>query len=142
MQRAKSKGKEIRDAYVKAIPGLGKLLDAVKEAAQRGWVKSIDGRKITVNSPHKALNMLLQSSAGVIAKRWMVLVDETNRLCGINSHQLAFVHDELQFECHPDHVNDLRTSLVHGATAAGEYYNLRIRIDAEATQGSNWAETH
>jgi len=142
LQRAKSKGKEIRDAYVKAIPGLGKLLDAVKEAAQRGWVKSIDGRKITVNSPHKALNMLLQSSAGVIAKRWMVLVDETNRLCGINSHQLAFVHDELQFECHPDHVNDLRTSLVHGATAAGEYYNLRIRIDAEATQGSNWAETH
>lgn len=141
-QRAKSKGKEIRDAYVKAIPGLGKLLDAVKEAAQRGWVKSIDGRKITVDSPHKALNMLLQSSAGVIAKRWMVLVDETNRLCDINSHQLAFVHDELQFECHPDHVNDLRTSLVHGATAAGEYYNLRIRIDAEATQGSNWAETH
>ena len=29
--------------------------------------------KIDVDSPHKALNYLLQSGAGVIAKRWMVI---------------------------------------------------------------------
>ena len=36
------------------------------------------------------------------------------------------------------HANDLRTSLVHSALQTGEYYNLRIRIDAEAGEGSNW----
>ena len=39
---AKAKGREIRDAYVKAIPGLDKLLEAVKTASTRGFIKSID----------------------------------------------------------------------------------------------------
>ena len=37
--------------------------------------------------------------------------------------QLAFIHDELQFECHPDHAQALSASLV-AAAAAGEYYNF------------------
>ena len=139
---AKKKGKEIRAAYVDAVDGLGDLLDAVKKAAERGFIKSIDGRTIKVDSPHKALNYLLQSGAGVIAKRWMVINQETMREAQICASQLGFIHDELQFECAPEHVGDLSTSLVYSATAAGEYYNMRIRIDAEATNGNNWSETH
>ena len=55
---AKRKGKEIRSAYVSAIDGLADLLAAVAKAAERGYVKSIDGRKIALDSPHKALNYL------------------------------------------------------------------------------------
>jgi DNA polymerase I-like protein with 3'-5' exonuclease and polymerase domains len=139
---AKKKGKEIRAAYVEAVEGLGDLLLAIKKAGERGYIKSIDGRKITVDSPHKALNYCLQSGAGVIAKRWMVINQETIREAQICASQLGFIHDELQFECAPEHVGDLSTSLVYSATAAGEYYNMRIRIDAEATQGNNWSETH
>ena len=139
---AKRKGKEIRSAYVSAVDGLGELITAVAKAADRGFVKSIDGRKIKVDSPHKALNYLLQSGAGVVAKRWMVINQETVKSTQLCCSQLAFVHDELQFECAPEHINDLRTSLEYSATAAGEYYNLRIRIDAESGEGSNWSETH
>ena len=89
--------------------------------------------KINVDSPHKALNYCLQSGAGVIAKRWMVINQETMREAQICASQLGFIHDELQFECAPEHIGDLSTSLVYSATAAGEYYNMRIRIDAEAT---------
>ena len=139
---AKKKGKEIRAAYVDAVEGLGELLTAIKKASERGFIKSIDGRKVTVDSPHKALNYCLQSGAGVIAKRWMVINQETMREAQICAAQLGFIHDELQFECAPEHVEDLSTSLVYSATAAGEYYNMRIRIDAEATNGKNWSETH
>ena len=52
------------------------------------------------------------------------------KLC---ASQVGFIHDELQFECDPTHVNDLCSSLVYSATAAGEYYNMRIKIEAEAT---------
>ena len=139
---AKRKGKEIRQAYIEAIEGLGPLLEAIKKAAERGFIKSIDGRKIKVDSPHKALNYCLQSGAGTIAKRWMVInrdhIKELNLCCS----QLAFVHDELQFECDPTHVNDLSTSLVLSAKEAGEYYNLRVEIDAEATTGKDWSQTH
>jgi len=139
---AKRKGKEIRKAYVDAVDGLGDLLEAIKKVAEQGSIRSIDGRQIAVDSPHKALNYLLQSGAGVIAKRWMVINQDTIKQTNLCCAQLAFVHDELQFECAEEHINDLRTSLVYSATAAGEYYNMRIRIDAEAKHGNNWAEVH
>ena len=140
--KAKRKGKEIREAFVSAIDGLAELLEAIKEASKKGFVRSIDGRKILVDSPHKALNYLLQSGAGVVAKRWMVINQDTIKQTGLCAAQLAFIHDELQFECHPEHANDLSASLVYSAAAAGEYYNLRIPIEAEAKQGKDWSEVH
>jgi len=139
---AKRKGKEIRSAYVSAVDGLGDLIAAVNKAADRGFIKSIDGRKIALDSPHKALNYLLQSGAGVVAKRWMLINHEHIKELQLCCSQLAFVHDELQFEVDPQHAKDLCSSLVLAATEAGEYYNIRCRIDAEATTGKNWSETH
>ena len=72
----------------------------------------------------------------------MVVNHETVKGLDINARQLAFVHDELQFECAPEHADDLSTSLVYSATRAGEIYNMRVRIDAEAKKGKNWAEVH
>jgi DNA polymerase I-like protein with 3'-5' exonuclease and polymerase domains len=140
--KARAKGKEIREAYMDAIPGLKKLVDATKAAANRGFIKAIDGRKITVESGHKALNYLLQSSAGVIAKRWMVINNETIQQTNIQCSQLAFIHDELQYECTAEYIRDLSASLVYSAAAAGEYYSCRIPIAAEAKTGANWAEVH
>ena len=139
---AKKKGREIRHAYIEAVEGLGKLLDAVKKASEKGYIKSLDGRKINVDSPHKALNYLLQSGAGVLAKRWMVISNDTVKQCNLYADQLAFVHDEIQYECAPDHVDDLKFALEMSAVAAGEYYNLRIPIAAEAADGPTWNETH
>ncbi len=141
--QAKKKGKEIREAFVSAIDGLSELLEAVKKKVkEKGFLLSIDKRPIKVDSPHKALNYLLQSSAAVIAKRWMVINDNTIKETGLCASQLAFIHDELQFECAPEHADDLSTSLVFSAAAAGEYYNLRIPIEAEAKQGRDWSEVH
>ena len=139
---ARKKGKEIRQAYMDAIPGLEKLVNATKKAAERGYVRSIDDRRISVDSGHKALNYLLQSGAGVVAKRWMVLTHESIIRADIKANQLAFIHDELQFETQEQYVNDLKFSLLWAAQSAGEYYNLRIPIAAEAKSGSNWSEVH
>jgi DNA polymerase I-like protein with 3'-5' exonuclease and polymerase domains len=140
--QAKKKGKEIREAFVSAIDGLSELLEAIKEASKKGYIKSIDGRHIIVDSPHKALNMLLQSSAAVIAKRWLVITNETIKQTGLCASQLAFIHDELQYECSPEQAAGVSTSLVLSSLTAGEYYNLRIPIEAEAKQGGDWSEVH
>ena len=137
--KAKRKGKEIRKAFVDAIPGLSDLLQAVKRAAERGYVRGLDGRNISVDKGHVALNYLLQGSAAIIAKRWMVLADEQ---LDSHSHQLGFIHDELQYETIPASVNDLKFLLELTAVQAGEYYNLRLPIAAEAKSGKNWAEVH
>ena len=140
--QAKKKGKEIREAFVSAIDGLSELLEAIKKASTKGFIKSIDGRHIKVDSPHKALNMLLQSSAAVIAKRWLVITNDTIKQTGLCASQLAFIHDELQYECSPEHAADLSASLVFSSLAAGEHYKLRVPIEAEAVSGQTWAETH
>ena len=136
---SKRKGKEIRKAFVDAIPGLSDLLKAVKRAAERGFVRGLDGRHCSVDKGHVALNYLLQGSAATIAKRWMVLTDAQ---LDSHSHQLGFIHDELQYETIPASVNDLKFLLELTAVQAGEYYNLRLPIAAEAKSGKNWAEVH
>jgi len=140
---ARKKGAEIRQAYMDAIPGLQKLVEAVKRKAKgAGEVLAIDGRRIACDGPHKALNYLLQGSAAVLAKRWMLLTHESIFRADIKAHQLAFVHDELQFECEEEYANDLKFSLLWAAQSAGEFYNLRVPIAAEAKQGRDWSEVH
>ena len=137
--QAKRKGKEIRKAFVNAIEGLSDLLKAVKRAAERGYVRGLDGRNISVDKGHVALNYLLQGSAAIIAKRWMVLADAQ---LDSHSHQLGFIHVELQYETIPASVNDLKFLLDLTAVQAGENYNLRLPIAAESKSGKNWAEVH
>ena len=69
----------------------------------------------------------------------MVLANENLRE---TTHQLAFVHDELQYEAEEKDVKDLMFNLEHSAVRAGEYYNLRLPIAAESKSGVNWAEVH
>jgi len=138
--QASKKGKEIRKAFVEAIDGLSELQKAVTDKSKSGFLKAIDGRKVLVDSPHKGLNYLLQCSAGVIAKRWMVIANQ--HIVDDNTHQLAFVHDELQYETTPENAMILMKILEESAKFAGEYYHLRCPIAAEAKTGNNWAEVH
>ena len=138
-EKAKKKGKEIRKAYIDAIPGLEKLLEGVHKASERGYVLGIDKRKILVDSKHKSLNYLIQGSSAVLAKRWMLLTHEN---LPPTAKQLAFVHDELQFECEKKDVEDLKFLLELSAVQAGEYYKLRCPIAAESKSGSTWADVH
>ena len=136
---ARKKGKEIREAYVAAIPGLKELLEAVHKASERGYVRGLDNRRILVDSRHKSLNYLIQGSSAIIAKRWMLYA---NKELPDDTHQLAFIHDELQFECPPTAVDAVSYILQLSAKEAGEHYNLRIPIAAEAKSGETWADVH
>ena len=138
-EAATKKGREIRKAYVDAIPGLKELLEGVHKASERGYVYGLDHRRIIVDSRHKSLNYLLQGSAAILAKRWMVLTHE--KLPG-SANQLAFVHDELQFECKEKEKEDLKFLLEFSAALAGEYYKMRCPVAAEAKSGSTWADVH
>ena len=135
--KARARGKQVRAAFIEAIDGLSELLQAVKKRSATGMILAIDGRKIFVDSQHKALNYLLQCSAGIVAKRWLYITHEN---LPPTAHQLAFVHDELQYECKEEHVEDLKFLLELSAAQAGEYYSLRVPMAAESKSGATWAE--
>ena len=138
-EAAAKKGREIRKAYVDAIPGLKELLTAVKKVSERGYILALDKRRILVDKPHKALNYLLQGSSAVLAKRWMLLTYEH---LPKSAHQLAFVHDELQYECDPKDKEDLQFLLELTAAQAGEHYDMRCPVAAESQSGHTWADVH
>ena len=138
-EEATKRGKEIRKAYIAAIPGLKELLEAVHKASERGYVYGLDHRRILVDSRHKSLNYLLQGSSAILAKRWMVLANEH---LPKSANQVAFVHDELQFEAESHEVDDLKFLLELTAVQAGEYYNMRCPVAAESQSGTTWADVH
>ena len=139
---AKRKGKEIRAAYVEAVDGLGELLKLLRKLLEKGPYDLSMEEKIEVDSPHKSLNYLPSVRSRCGRKRWMVINQDKIKQLQLCCSQLAFVHDELQFEVDPTHAQDLCSSLVLSSVEAGEYYNMRIRIDAEAVQGNDWSTTH
>jgi len=142
LEKAKKKGAEIRRAYMDAIPGLEKLVEDTKRVAGRGSIRAIDKRQIIVDKEHKALNCLLQGSAAVVAKRWLLLTDHNIRMSNMKYERYAFVHDEQVLGSDPKYAHDIAEICKLSALQAGEYYNLRLPIEADAQIGDNWAEVH
>jgi DNA polymerase I-like protein with 3'-5' exonuclease and polymerase domains len=140
--KATEKGKEIRKAYMDAIPGLNELVKAAKEVSKSGKIRAIDGRYICVDKGHKALNFLLQSSAGVVAKRWILITHEWLQSLDVTHERYAFVHDEQVIGAPPSSAEDVARLCKCSALEAGETYKLRLPIEADANIGDNWAEVH
>ena len=140
--KATEKGKEIRKAYMDAIPGLNELVKAAKEVSKSGKIRAIDGRYICVDKGHKALNFLLQSSAGVVAKRWLLITHEWLQSLNVKHHRYAFIHDEQVVGAPPSSAEDVARLCKVSALEAGEVYKLRLPIEAAANIGNNWAEVH
>ncbi|GCE65716.1 DNA-directed DNA polymerase [cyanobiont of Ornithocercus magnificus] len=135
-------GRGIRESYINGIHGYSDLMSAATTAAERGYIKSLDGRELPIRESYRTLNLYIQSSAATIAKRWMILVDRYCKEKRLDAHQLGFIHDELQFECPPPMAPALMAIIKQSAGEAGRYYNLRIPIEADVKTGANWAETH
>ena len=139
-EAAKKKGAEIRRAYLDAVDGLEDLVEATKKVAERGSIRAIDKRQILVDKERKALNCLLQGSAAVIAKRWLLL---THVKLGNTTHErYAFVHDEQVLGAPAQNAEFIADVCKLSALEAGEYYNLRLPIEADAQIGDNWAQVH
>ncbi len=104
---SKAQMKKVIQDFDNNLPALKKLTDLVKDAAaHRGYVKSLDGRRIPTTSEHAALNYLLQSSGAVIAKRWMVEarkeMDRRGYIHGKDYAQVAYIHDQYDIVFNPE----------------------------------------
>ena len=139
-EAAKKKGAEIRRAYLDAVEGLEDLVEATRRVAERGSIRAIDKRQIIVDKEHKALNCLLQGSAAVIAKRWLLLTHQN--LGHLTHERYAFVHDEQVLGSPAENAEQIADVCKLSALLAGEYYNFKVPIAAAAMSGENWAKTH
>ncbi len=133
-------GKRLRESFLTNLPALANLKDRVERAAKRGFLKGLDGRKVTIRSEHAALNTLLQSAGAVIMKKALVLfVDSIKHL---DAQCVANVHDEWQVECLEKDAEEVGQRGVQAIVDAGIYFDLRCPLDGEYKIGDNWSDTH
>src|SRR5690606_16118350 len=111
-------------------------------AALSGFLRPLDGRKIPIRAEHAALNALLQGSAAIVMKRWLVTAFDRIRSEGIRAQLLAVVHDECQTDVLEAHVEPYCDIVLDSIKQAGEFYRLAIPLDGEAKVGERWCETH
>jgi DNA polymerase-1 len=123
--------------YEREIPEAKELMNLVmKVARQRGWVKTILGRRSRFPKAqrlHKALNSIVQGTAADIMKEKIVETYEHKDKFGITMRMT--VHDELDGDA-PDAEQAERLRLLLNEQS----FDLKVPILWDMKTGPNWAE--
>lgn len=141
-------GRKLKSKFLRSLPALGRLVEAVQRAAKRGFLVGLDGRHIHVRSSHAALNTLLQGAGAIVCKQWLVLLEE--HLSSKFKHGwdgdycfCAWSHDEVQIACRTPEVAEYVAKVApEMVSKAGEHFNFRCPLAGEAKVGKTWADTH
>lgn len=144
---AVARGKKARADFLRNLPAMGKLVEAVKSVAkERGYLRGLDGRRIPVRSDHAALNTLLQSAGAVQMKQALCLLDDSLQAAGYvpGTHYefVANVHDEWQIEVNDDLVETIGPMAAEAIKRAGEHFAFACPLAGDWKHGRSWYETH
>ena len=135
-------GKKLRESFLNNLPSFAALKDRVSEAAGRGYLIGLDGRKLGVRSEHSALNTLLQSAGSLVMKKALTLLDDYGKIWGIDYKFVGNIHDEIQAEVINERTDTFGRLAVSCIQAAGLEWKLNCPLDGEYKVGKTWAQTH
>lgn len=140
-------GANIRKKFLGNMPKLKSLIDRVQVAAKKGYLKSLDGRKMPVRKEFAALNTLIQGAGAVVAKTLTVRIFDNLEKEGIGLDLVKKVgdfHDESQSEVKNDEniLNLYQSILSKSVQEVNNIYSLRCPMDIDVKIGPNWAHTH
>lgn len=128
--------------FLKATPALAALKRKAAMAAERGYLIGLDGRRLGIESEHKALSVYLQGGETVIMRVANVFWQKEARKQELDFMQVVWVHDEWQTEVLEAQADTLGKLQVKSIVDAGLAFNLNCPLNGEYKIGVNWAETH
>ena len=144
-----SDGRKLKAKFLRSLPALGRLVEAVQQAAKRGYLIGLDGRKVHVRSSHAALNTLLQSAGALVCKKWLVILEDV-----LQAHDFkhgwdgdyafcAWSHDEVQIACRTKEIaEEIAQIATRCVELAGQHFEFRCPTAGESKIGLNWSDTH
>jgi DNA polymerase-1 len=137
-----NKGSKVKKEFPKHLPGLEDLMEELDRVADRGYMRALDGRLITIPSRHKALACYLQSFETVIMRRAMCSYHKAVKEEGLDAHQVAWVHDEFQIDTTPKDVVRVGELVINSIVEAGLAYETFCPMDGDMKYGQSWSYTH
>jgi len=135
-------GKNLKRKFLENTPALAELRDRVSTAAQRGFLRGLDGRRLWIRSEHAALNTLLQSAGAVVMKKALDIFVDFAAQWKLDYRLVGSIHDEYQIEAADKDAQNVGYLMVESIKAAGIHFKMRCPLDGEYKIGDNWAQTH
>lgn len=139
---SKADGRRLKQEFLRKTPALARLKQRVENAARRGWLKGLDGRRIAVRSQHAALNTLLQGAGAVLMKKALVNLYHEAKRQQLDFYMVGNIHDEVQAEVRNDHCTRFGELAVWAIEKAGQDLGLRCPTTGKYQVGDNWSQTH
>ena len=140
VKAGQSRGKQLREQFLSSLPSLKSLIQRVQRDSKKGFLKGLDGRKVSVRSEHAALNTLLQSAGAIVMKEALVVLEKKIR--HLDAKFVANVHDEWQIECNEQDAEAVGQAGIDAIVEAGKNLNLNCPLDGDYNIGDGWHETH
>jgi DNA polymerase I-like protein with 3'-5' exonuclease and polymerase domains len=146
----KKEGQKIIGTYMERLPSLKKLQATLKKQASKGYIVALDGRKIRVRKDmftgeyqtHKALNLLIQGSAAIYFKTWMLYVVQLCSKRNIEYHHLINYHDEIDGEVRVDQVDEFKKACDDAVKLADKLLGVNCENKCETKWGDSWYASH
>lgn len=134
-------GARIRKMFLEKL-GLDKLIEESQHEQSNGRVILIDGSRVICPSPHSALNYKLQGSGARVMARGAILLEQAIHRYRLDSLKVGDIHDEWQYDVHPDHAEKHAILAVKAIQQAGKVLGCNVPLDGESKIGKTWAATH
>ena len=152
LNTTRTEAQQYVNLYFERYPGVKKYMDNIREQARdQGYVETLFGRRLylpDINNKNvqrrqyaerTAINAPMQGTAADIIKRAMIEIDawafEKQEQCKM----IMQVHDELVFEVHQEHLEQVQSSVVKYMVNAAE---LSVPLVVDAAFGKDWDEAH
>ncbi|MEE8474353.1 MAG: DNA polymerase I [Myxococcota bacterium] len=149
---ATGEAQETIDAYFARYDGVRRFLDrTVQEARERGWVRTLLGRRrylpdlgsrnrVLRNAAERmAVNSVVQGTAADLIKKAMLAVDAALEAEAFRARMILQVHDELVFEAPESELERLTATVRERMEGV---LSLRVPLVVDVGTGRNWREAH
>jgi len=149
----RAEAKELIENYFKTYSGLKKYMgDIVEEAREKGYVKTLMGRRrylrdinsrnalARTSSERLAVNSPIQGTAADLIKMAMIKIHQAFKKHDFKSKMILQVHDELVFDAHKDELDTILPIIKECMENAMP--GLKVPILVESGIGNNWLEAH
>jgi DNA polymerase I-like protein with 3'-5' exonuclease and polymerase domains len=141
------KGKKLKSGFIKAVPGFKDLSEKLEKIYGNtkkkgdGYIPSLAGTRVYVDSFHKLLVYLLQSAEKITCGAACMLAMERLESAGIPYQPLIMMHDEIDFMV-PEEFAEQAAEIGKQAFADGpKLFGVEI-MDGSGKIGNDWYEIH
>ena len=141
------KGKKLKNQFIKAVPGFKDLLEKLENIYGKtsqygdGYIPSLAGNRIYVDSFHKLLVYLLQAAEKITCSSALMLTMEALEAKNIPYIPCIYYHDEIDFQVPEEYAEEAAAIGKQAFCDGPKLFGVTI-MSGDAKIGNTWYDIH